>query len=249
MHEVIERCRICGNTGLVSLPDLGEQHLTGVFPATKDEPTSCGPLELVKCEETPGDESCGLVQLRQTYDFGEMYGLNYGYRSGLNAAMVEHLHNKVRYILDRVSLAPGDLVLDIGSNDGTLLKAYPDDGPELVGMDPTGAKFERHYPRHIRLISEPFSRDRFRDPFGGRKAKIVTAIAMFYDLPDPLGFMRQVHDILAEDGVWVLEQSYLPAMLRATAYDTICHEHLEYYRLKGTSKNSPFSGVVDLESG
>jgi hypothetical protein len=99
-------------------------------------------------------------------------------------------------------------------------------------MDPTGIKFRQYYPDHVRLIPEFFSAERFRADYGNRKARVVTSIAMFYDLESPLEFMSQVGDILADDGVWVFEQSYLPMMLARNAYDTICHEHLEYYALQ-----------------
>ena len=232
MYRAIETCRICGNPELDPVLDLGEQCLTGVFPRRRDERVTAGPLELVKCREDAGTDACGLLQLRHTYDLAELYGLNYGYRSGLNAAMVRHLHAKVKDILALVPLAAGDLVIDIGSNDGTLLSAYPEDGPTLVGIDPTGVKFESYYPRHVRLVPDFFSARAVAEAFPGRRAKVVTSIAMFYDLDDPMDFMRQVRDVLADDGVWVFEQSYMPTMLRRTAYDTVCHEHLEYYRLK-----------------
>src|SRR5215831_3301901 len=131
MVEEISKCRICGNQNLVSILNLGNQHLTGVFPAARDEKITSGPLELVKChaEKSGGNEpaspvNCGLVQLRQSYDFREMYGRSYGYRSSLNQAMVKHLRAKARYLQEVAPLKTGDLVLDIGSNDGTLLSFF-----------------------------------------------------------------------------------------------------------------------------
>ena len=231
-YKEVSECRICGNRDFEPILDLGEQALTGVFPRSADQQVTSGPLELVKCAEDSSDRSCGLVQLRHTYDFGELYGQDYGYRSGLNPSMVDHLRGKVQTILGFVPLSPGDLVIDIGSNDGTLLGFYPLDGITLVGIDPTGSKFKDYYPDRVQLIPEFFSSSRVKELLGGRNAKIVTSIAMVYDLEDPMQFMREVYDILADDGVWVLEQSYMPTMLEANAYDTICHEHLEYYRLK-----------------
>ena len=231
MYTAISQCRICGNPELDSLLDLGVQALTGVFPASGDTPVPESPLELVKCRETD-PEACGLVQLRHSFQAGEMYGMNYGYRSGLNRSMVDHLQEKARKIKNIVSLSRGDLVLDIGSNDSTLLRAMDEPGLRLVGMDPSGVKFLEHYPPHIQLIPDFFSAGRFRKEFGRQSAKVVTSIAMFYDLDAPLEFVRQVHEVLADDGVWVFEQSYLPAMLANTSYDTVCHEHLEYYALK-----------------
>lgn len=228
MYKDATACRICGNRSLVSIVDLGSQALTGVFPRDPAQPITSGPLELVKCH---GDSACGLVQLRQSYDSSEMYGLNYGYRSGLNRSMVTHLHGLVARIRERVELGPEDLVIDIGSNDSTLLRGYPAAGPKLVGCDPTGIKFKQYYREDIELIPDFFSAATVKARLGARKAKVISSIAMFYDLESPLGFMENIRDVLADDGIWLFEQSYMPTMLDMTAYDTICHEHLEYYGL------------------
>ena len=118
----ISHCRVCGNTDLVSVLNLGEQYLTGVFPRGVSEAPSRGPLELVKCH---GDGVCGLLQLANSYDLDEMYGDNYGYRSGLNASMVAHLEASAKRIQQAADLDPGDIVLDVGSNDGTFLSFFP----------------------------------------------------------------------------------------------------------------------------
>jgi NDP-4-keto-2,6-dideoxyhexose 3-C-methyltransferase len=248
-YREIKKCRICGNRDLFSILSLGRQALTGVFPKKRDQPVTAGPLELVKCDESAGPGCCGLVQLRQSYDKDEMYGRHYGYHSALNRSMVEHLHGIVKSIRARVPLEPGDLVVDIGSNDATLLKAYPRQGLRLIGMDPTGRQFRKYYPRHIELIADYFSAAALRRRLGDRKARVVTSIAMFYDLEAPVDFMREVHGVLADDGVWVLEQSYLPTMLKMNAYDTICHEHLEYYGLKQIDWMAKRVGfrIVDVE--
>ena len=229
MIHKAECCRICGNQNLVTVLDLGEQALTGVFPAHRDERVTSGPLRLVKCA---GDNFCGLVQLSQSYDLGEMYGDNYGYRSGLNASMVRHLQSKVALISKMISLAESDIVLDIGSNDGTTLGFYPNIGLNLIGIDPTAVKFRQFYKPHIRVVPDFFSAALFHREFHGRKARVVTSFSMFYDLERPMEFMREVNSILADDGIWVFEQSYMPMMLDHNSYDTVCHEHLEYYCLK-----------------
>ncbi len=247
MYKKVEKCRICGNTHLERVLDLGEQMLTGVFPREKGAKVTTGPLRLVKC--MGGDNVCGLLQLEHSYDLGEMYGENYGYRSGLNASMVAHLHNKVKKILGQVELRKGDLVIDIGSNDSTTLQAYPSSGPVLVGIDPTGVKFHSYYPPHIQLIPDFFSSALVNERFPGKKAKVVTSFSMFYDLEDPTGFMRQVYDVLADDGVWVFEQSYMPTMLETNSYDTVCHEHLEFYALRQIKWMTDKVGfrIVDVE--
>ena len=222
----IRKCRISGSTHLLSVLNLGEQSLTGVFPRDISQSVTRGPLELVWCPDS------GLLQLKHSYSLSEMYGDNYGYRSGLNASMVEHLTQKVRGLERRQPLAAGDWVLDIGSNDGTLLKAYSATGIHRVGMDPTAHKFREFYPPDIEAVTEFFSGSRFLEVSGGRRAKVITSIAMFYDLEDPNAFVDDIAKALAPDGIWHFEQSYMPSMLRTNAYDTVCHEHLEYYSLR-----------------
>lgn len=246
-YTPVHRCRICGNTNLVQVLDLGEQMLTGVFPRSRDAQVTIGPLRLVKCM---GGESCGLLQLAHSYDLGEMYGDNYGYRSGLNASMVRHLHAKVARILDLVSLDEGDLVVDVGANDGTTLGAYPElIGADLLGIDPTGAKFRQYYRPNVDLCADFFTADALRKARPGKQVRVLTSFSMFYDLESPMAFMQDVHDVLADDGVWVFEQSYMPTMLDALSYDTVCHEHLEYYALKQVKFMADRVGlrIVDIE--
>ena len=247
MYQEISQCRICGNTQLVEVLDLGVQALTGVFPKARTQPVTAGPLRLVKC--TGDSDVCGLLQLRHTYDLSELYGDNYGYRSGLNASMVAHLHEKVRRILQRVKLTENALIIDIGANDSTALQAYPTHGCTLVGVDPTGAKFRRFYPQHIQLIADFFSAATVQRHLGRRNASIVMSFSMFYDLEQPLKFMQEVCDVLEDEGIWVLEQSYMPTMLRRNSYDTVCHEHLEYYALKQIKWMADRVGlkIIDVE--
>jgi len=244
----ITECRICGNKELLSVLDLGSQAVTSVFPRSREENVPKVPLELVKCSEPGG---CGLAQLRHSADPAVMYGTGYGYNSGVAQFMIDHLTGKVDSIRKMVALRADDLVLDIGSNDGTLLNAYPvegQDAPQLVGIDPSGEKFREFYPRQAELVTDFFSQQVFAERYGTRKAKVVTSLAMFYDLPSPMDFMQDVHDILADDGIWMIEQSYLPSMLEATAYDVICHEHLEYYGLRQIEWMAERVGLVVVKA-
>ncbi|OGT54532.1 MAG: methyltransferase [Gammaproteobacteria bacterium RIFCSPHIGHO2_12_FULL_63_22] len=225
MYTEIKKCRVCGSGDLNTVLSLGEQHLTGVFPRSVEDVVTKGPLDIAFCG------GCGLLQMRHSYDPGEMYGDNYGYRSGLNASMVRHLQQKIRSIERLVNPEPGSLVIDIGSNDATLLKAY-EGQYQRVGIDPTGQKFREFYDDDISLITDFFSAAAIRASFPGRKARIITSIAMFYDLAAPLDFVADLESILADDGIWHFEQSYMPSMLRTNSYDTICHEHLEFYSLR-----------------
>ncbi|AUH02153.1 methyltransferase [Prodigiosinella confusarubida] len=224
-YNAIKQCRIGKSENLQMVLSLGNQALTGVFPKSPDETITSGPLELGWCPDS------GLLQLMHSYEPDEMYGDNYGYRSGLNQSMVDHLTRKISWLERRAELQNGDTVLDIGSNDCTSLKAYSVSHIKRIGIDPTGRKFKQYYPDDVKLVPDFFNAVNFKSA-SNEKAKIVTSIAMFYDLEDPIAFARDVASILHQDGVWHLEQSYMPSMLRMTSYDTICHEHLEYYSLE-----------------
>lgn len=243
MFNRIERCRLCQAGQLETILSLGNQALTGLFPKKEDPDALLAPLELVKCRE------CHLVQLAHNFDLGQLYGATYGYRSGLNLSMVKHLSQKVAKIQQLCPLEAGDLVIDIGSNDGTTLGAYPEMGLQRIGMDPSGAKFLQYYKPGIELIADFFCAKKVQEKVGPKKAKVITSIAMFYDLEEPQNFVNEIASLLGDDGVWVFEQSYLPAMLEANSYDTICHEHLEYYGLSQIARMLDRAGlkIVEIE--
>lgn len=224
MVEAIH-CRVCKSTNMLQVLSLGEQFLTGVFPKVAGTKIAKGPLELVWCP------TCRLLQLKHSYSPDEMYGENYGYRSGLNMSMVRHLQQKIHMLETLYSLKADEIVLDIGSNDATSLKSYTSPCRK-VGIDPTGGKFRKYYTDEIQLVVDFFSAGAFDRACPGKKAKIITSIAMFYDLEDPLQFVHDIEKVLAPEGVWHFEQSYMPSMLRTNAYDTICHEHIEFYSFK-----------------
>ena len=161
-YTEIDACRICGNSRLETILDLGSQTLSGVFPRNPETPLTSGPLELVKCATAGDANACGLVQLRQTYDLEELYGDNYGYRSSLNRSMIDHLAQKAQALTQLAKLKTGDTVVDIGSNDGTLLAQYATKGLTLVGIDPTAAKFREYYRKDINVIADFFSAERDR---------------------------------------------------------------------------------------
>ncbi|MEY4591810.1 MAG: hypothetical protein RIR18_705 [Pseudomonadota bacterium] len=239
----IESCRISGSKNLVKVLSLGEQFLTGVFPTQQEQSITKGPLELVWCPDS------GLLQLNHSYDLGEMYGLNYGYRSGLNQSMVLHLQNKVNHLQRLRPVSAGDIVLDIGSNDATLLSAYNISGLKRIGIDPTGVKFKNFYQGGIELVPDFFSAEAYKSKFPAQKASIVTSISMFYDLERPKDFVADIAEVLDKDGIWHFEQSYMPTMLRMNSYDTVCHEHLEYYSLAVVKKLVEEQGlkIIDVQ--
>ncbi len=242
MYTEIKKCRISGSTNLITVLSLGEQYLTGVFPKSPNEPITKGPLDLVWCPDS------GLLQMKQSYSLDEMYGDNYGYRSGLNSSMVRHLQQKIRTLEQNIKPKDADLVIDIGSNDATSLKAYTGKFRK-VGIDPTGKKFKEYYTEDITLIPDFFSATAFKAKFPNNKAKIITSIAMFYDLENPMAFVKDIEAVLADDGVWHFEQSYMPSMLRTNSYDTVCHEHLEFYSFKVVKNMLESCGlrVIDVQ--
>jgi hypothetical protein len=242
MYTEITKCRISNSANLINVLSLGNQYLTGVFPKKIDENVTIGPVDLVWCPES------GLLQMKQSYSLEEMYGDNYGYRSGLNKSMVNHLEKKIKTLQILANPDSNDLVIDIGSNDATSLKAYKGDFKK-VGIDPTGQKFKEYYTDDIKLIPDFFTAAKFKDSFPNQRAKIITSIAMFYDLENPRSFVQDIESCLDDQGIWHFEQSYMPSMLRTNSYDTICHEHLEFYSFKVVKNLLEESGlrVVDVQ--
>ena len=224
IYREIYSCRICRGTDLPLVIDLGEQALTGRFPGPAEPDPPCAPLVLVRCR------TCGLVQLRDSVNTSEMFGDSYGYRSGINTTMRDHLVGISAKLASRARLEPGDAVLDIGCNDGTLLHFY-DKRLARFGIDPVAELFRKDYDPEIQVHTGFFSGQTFRALSGHEQARAITSISMFYDLEDPGAFVAEIAGVLAPDGIWVLEQSYLPSMIEQNSFDTICHEHLEYYAL------------------
>ncbi len=217
----IKFCRICKSKRLESVCNLGVMYFTGIFPESLNSKIPKGKLKLVRCKQ------CTLLQLEDNFDSNLMYGENYGYMSSLNKAMEFHLKLKSKYLLDNYKLKKRSLVLDIGSNDGTFLKFFRK-SLRLFACDPTIRKFKKYYRKDIKLVPDFFSAERFK----GLKFDLITSIAMFYDLPDPLKFANDIKKVLSKNGIWHVEMSYMPSMLNNSSYDTICHEHLEYYSVK-----------------
>jgi NDP-4-keto-2,6-dideoxyhexose 3-C-methyltransferase len=245
----ISGCRACGNRHLVQILDLGVQALTGRFEKPEAPPPPAGPLVLVRCEADAPAKGCGLVQLAHDYRGEDMYGPGYGYRSSVTESMVRHLRAKAAALAARVKLAAGDRVLDIGCNDGTLLASYGTPGIERFGIDPSAGQFAAEFPREARLIVDFFGAARVRREAGERRFRIITSIAMFYDIAQPLDFMREVASLLTEDGVWETEQAYLPSTLGRLCYDAVCHEHLAYYGLHQVAWLAERAGLKLLDAG
>lgn len=226
----VKACRICGCAELLPVIDLGEQYIATHF--VKGEVpyflTRRYPLEVARCS---GTKSCGLVQLKDSVSPSVLY-FDYGYRSGINQSMRAHLRDIVIKVEEMVGLKSGDTVVDIGCNDGTLLCSYQTAGIDRLGFDPAENVAQIARDRGLNIVTNYFSFGSYNEARPNVKAKAVTSIAMFYDLEDPTQFVRDVATILADDGVWVMELSYLPFMMEKNSFDTICHEHLGYYALR-----------------
>ena len=231
-------CRISKGK-LLDVLDLGKIPFSS-FPNIGDPSPPLLPLKLCLNPDS------GLVQLRHTIDPDQMYS-EYWYMSGVNQSMRDALKSIAEQgvIRTKKRLEKGDIVVDIASNDGTLLSAYPD-FLYRVGIDPAKNIKPKHCDLHINTY---FSREAYEKVLGDRKAEIVTSIAMFYDLEDPIQFSKDVFQILKPDGLWIIELSYLPTMLERNSFDTICSEHIEYYSLQSMEYILNRSGfcVEDVE--
>lgn len=219
-------CRLCGSSELELLIDFGNISLTGNFPKFDKPDAASTPIELIQCK------NCKLVQLRHSVDTSVLYTHDYGYRSGVNETMRNHLSSLARDIEGRVAIEDGDVVVDIAANDGTLLGSYENQSCQRVAIDPIVEKFRDRYRAEDLISQDYFSEEVYRSIIGERPAKVVTSISVFYDIEDPTSFARDISSILDPDsGMWVLEQSYLPTMIELNSFDTICQEHITYYSL------------------
>ena len=230
MHIVSRKsCRVCGSTALTPVINLGDQYLQGSFlkPGKEIPPMRKIPLSLVRCDPTKDEKACGLLQMEHTVPPEVLYSA-YWYRSGTNMTMRDHLQGIVDEAVTILDKSSGS-VLDIGCNDGTLLGFYPDKYYKY-GVDPSDVAQEIDK-KIATVIQDIFPSTELLNCFQEQKMDIITSIAMFYDLEDPIAFAQGIKNILAPEGIWIFEMSYMPIMLKMTSYDTICHEHLEFYSL------------------
>jgi len=226
--KTITQCRVCGSHQLATIISLGSIYVSDFVSDRTASAEETYPLELVLCDPAPG--GCSLLQLRHSVDPSKMYNFYY-YHSGTNVMMRQALADITRQAEKRTPLNRGDLVLDIGCNDGTLLRSYKKKGLKLVGFDPAKNLIHEAQVGTTGIINDYFNYDAFEREFPNKKAKVITSIAMFYDLDDPNKFVADIVQCLHDDGLWIIQMSYLPLMLKANAFDNICHEHLEYYAM------------------
>lgn len=230
MHLIKRKtCRVCGSEALTSVISLGDQHLQGSFikPGKELPPLRKIPMALVRCNPTIDEWACGLLQMEHSVPPEILYSA-YWYRSGTNNTMRNHLKGIVDDATSIVNRS-SSMVLDIGCNDGTLLSYYPNDYRKY-GVDPSDLAQEID-DESITVIQDIFPSQELLTKINDDKFDIITSIAMFYDLEDPIAFTKEIKRVLSAEGIWIIEMSYMPKMLEMTSYDTICHEHLEYYSL------------------
>ncbi len=223
----ISLCRSCGSENLSPVLSLGKQYVTNFIELKSDqEGIPNVPLEIVLCE------NCKLLQLKHNAPSESMWGGQYWYKSGISSTIKNDLKDIVDKVKFLVDLKKGDILVDIGCNDGTLMDFYEKGkGLNVVGFEPSkNVAFEATVKGH-RIINDFFNAEKFKKEFGGKKAKIITAISMFYDLENPNEFMEDILECLDDQGLLVIQQNYLLSMLEQNAFDNICHEHREYYSL------------------
>lgn len=221
-------CRVCGSASLKKVIDLGPQYLQGSFVKPGKEMPSSRKIDctLVRCNPEVDENACGLLQMEHSVPSEILYAA-YWYRSGTNNTMRSHLKDIVNSVIDTIQNIKHPLVLDIGCNDGTLLGYYPKHFIKY-GCDPSDVAQEV---KEAIVVQDIFPSEELFKLLEGKKLDVITSIAMFYDLEDPVSFVKGISRFLSSQGVWVFEMSYMPRMLELASYDTICHEHLEYYSL------------------
>jgi len=226
--EEKKSCRVCKNSNLEMVISLGNQCIINFVDSPENKIFSA-PLELVLCNKEKG--GCGLLQLRHTVPADMLYR-KFWYKSGVNQTMKDALKDIVENAEKLISLKENDFVVDIGANDGTLLRHYTKSNLNLIGFEPATNLFEEASKNTTKIINDYFTYDSFKKHFGNKKAKIITSIAMFYDLDVPESFVSDISKTLDKKGIWIIQMNYLPTMLENNTFDNISHEHLVYYSLK-----------------
>lgn len=232
-------CRVCGSASLTPVIDLGPQYLQGSFVKPGKEMPSQRKINcsLVRCNPQIDENACGLLQMEHSVPPEILYAA-YWYRSGTNATMRNHLKDIVDTTLLLLNKDKSN-VLDIGCNDGTLLDYYPQNF-EKYGCDPSDVAQEV---KNAKVVQDIFPSAELNSVMGNSKMDIITSIAMFYDLENPVDFVKNIKHFLSSEGIWVFEMSYMPHMLELDSYDTICHEHLEFYSLAVLEKIAAMAGM------
>jgi len=218
----IKKCRICASKKFDVLFSLGNLNFTGKFTKSIKANIPKDYLGLVMCKK------CKLVQLDRSFNPKYLYSNDYGYRTGINETMIKHVKTVSEEAVKLVKPLKNDFVLDIASNDATLLNFY-NKKLKTVGVDPLVQKHKKFYSKIDYKLSDFFSYNLLKKNKLNKKYKIITALSMFYDLKNPHSFVRGIVKILHKEGIFVLEHADLLSIIKNCCFDTICHEHLEYY--------------------
>ena len=221
----IKKCRICNSTNLSKLFSLGKLSYTGKFSKKLRHNIAKDFLNLIMCQK------CFLVQLDRNFNPNFLYANNYGYRTGINKTMTNHVKTVTKEAIKITNIKKKDYVLDIASNDGTLLNFYSKN-LITVGIDPLINKYRKYYKNINYKISDFFSYKKLNQQRLNKGFKIITALSVFYDLKNPNAFIKDIKKLLHKDGVFILEHADLLSIINNNLFDTICHEHLEYYSSK-----------------
>lgn len=218
-------CRLCGSDRLKEVISIGDQYINDFpdRPAEKGRNGRC-PLDVVLCE------NCSLFQLRHTAPQELLYSRHYWYQSGINEMIRNDLASIADLIVEMVKLKPTDVVLDIGANDGTLLSNLKGRAVR-VGCEPADNLQGALKQNTDHIIHDFWTKENY-DKLGVGKARVITAIGMFYDMEDPNQFIRDAAQVLAPDGIFIAQLMTLKPMLEQNDVGNICHEHLEYYTYK-----------------
>lgn len=223
----ITKCRFCGNSSLIPVVDLGKQYLSSIFPSNLSYRKELKKyhLDLVLCKKTAF--TCGLVQLGHHFDMSKMYE-EYPFTSSTNSSMAKILKDVLDGALKYVKLKTEDAILDIGGNDGTLLSFLKDKKYNLICIDAAKNIKPIFKSDRFSVVNDFFNKKVYQS-ITDQRAKLIFSIAMFYHLSDPIQFSKDVASCLTDDGIWVIQMAYLPAMIQTNMYDNIVHEHVGYY--------------------
>ncbi len=235
-YKEIDKCRICNSESLTEVIKISAQYLSPTFVESNEENELSKikvPLTVVLCDKNKNPDSCGLVQLKETVDPGLLY-TNYFYRTSVNDTMKRDLQGLVTDLQQRVKLVDKDVVVDIGANDCTMLTYFPE-STIRIGVEPAKNINWSNLDKSIKVVNDYFSKTALTPALNSKKVKAFTSCAMFYDLDDPGSFVKDIKSLLAPDGVWCIQLSYIVLMLKNLNFYDICHEHLEYYSLRTLS--------------
>jgi len=227
-------CRNCERNKFLKLSNIGYQPISSIFLKNKKKIKNYS-LDLFKCK------ICDLVQLSKIANLKDMYGSEYGYKTSVSKLMINHLKEKFIRLKKLNILKKNSNILDIGSNDSTFLNFFinTSDNLNLYGIDPSASAFIENYNKKIKIIIDFFNQKTVKQYFRNNKTikfSLITSFAMFYDVEDPNTFCRDISNILEKNGIWILEFSYFPLLLKNLTYDQICHEHVVYYTLNTFNK-------------